>query len=295
MNRLFGRRMIGITYGILALLLLIGSLADQQISSVLYHPHNAFGIVFAAFGELPLLLCCWSGGYLIVRHGRFSLLLRVPIGLYLFYASLVSLYEAAHFLPDSLSLWGVLAETLIGLLTLFLLDRLGKDIDSDTLFRLGVFLALTALLQYHLIRLIKTLWGRPRWRAIVRTEGLSFQPWWRPNTSARDHFVPAGLLTAGEFRSFPSGHSGNAALSFALVPLVAALRPRTGRRALITSALWAGLLMLSRIVLGAHFLSDVTVGVGITLTLVFLLSRLILSGIPALPSTAPLDSTAVKK
>lgn len=99
--------------------------------------------------------------------------------------------------------------------------------------------------------LLKGYWGRPRPKQIENFGGKhDYRPFWQPNFhSARD-----------PQKSFPSGHvaMGFYFLSVALV----------GRRLKMRSLFWTGLflslflgggLMITRVVQGGHFLSDVVV------------------------------------
>ena len=75
-------------------------------------------------------------------------------------------------------------------------------------------------------------------------------------------------VAAGEFRSFPSGHTANASCLM-LLSLLPKICPKlTGRQTLLFSIgfLWALLVAFSRITVGAHFLTDTAAGCAIVLT-----------------------------
>jgi membrane-associated phospholipid phosphatase len=105
----------------------------------------------------------------------------------------------------------------------------------------------------------KVPWGRPRYWYLIKHPALQFVPW----------YLPQGKGTGDAFRSFPSGHAVNAALVIWLT-LLPSFLPKLRSikwRVLLNVVAWAWLLLIcvSRIMMGAHFASDVLVGAGIGL------------------------------
>ena len=79
------------------------------------------------------------------------------------------------------------------------------------------------------------------------------------------------------FKSFPSGHASEGAMLIGIILLgkmVPALKKRSSLLYGIAFA-WVLCVMTARIIAGAHFLSDVTVGTFITFLIFFLLSALL--------------------
>src|SRR5690625_2855488 len=64
---------------VLGVLLLVGTLWDEQISQMLYDPSSWFGIVFAAYGEVPVVMALATGGTMLIR-ARSRHRLAVTIG-----------------------------------------------------------------------------------------------------------------------------------------------------------------------------------------------------------------------
>lgn len=72
----------------------------------------------------------------------------------------------------------------------------------------------------------------------------------------------AAGVAADEFKSFPSGHTANAT-TMLLLGLVPYLKPQLQKyqKALVAFGFaWAAIVALSRILLGAHYLTDTAVG-----------------------------------
>ncbi len=92
----------------------------------------------------------------------------------------------------------------------------------------------------------KEYWGRPRPSQVIEFGGnLPYKPFWKPNWHARDQ------------KSFPSGHviMGFYFLSLYFVAKRAHLK-NLSRAALLFSCLLGGILMITRIAQGGHFVTD---------------------------------------
>ena len=101
-------------------------------------------------------------------------------------------------------------------------------------------------------------WGRERYRHMIATGSFEGFSLW---------FTPQKLTTDNEFMSFPSGHSANAAIMIwiTLIPtFITSLREKKNWF-IGFSLLWILVVPISRIMVRAHFASDVTMGVTITL------------------------------
>lgn len=132
-----------------------------------------------------------------------------------------------------------------------IITRLTAIIPEKTLAELFVpalvtfFAALAVLIT---VQFMKMLWGRIRFRDFG--EDISrFVPWYKI-----DFF--------SGYNSFPSGHTANMAIIFAFPLWLAAIGK--SRKTVVISYVVIGIctaaMAISRIFIGAHFLSDITVG-----------------------------------
>lgn len=131
-----------------------------------------------------------------------------------------------------------------------------------------------------LIMIIKDPVGRMRYRAInsdvgkflIETNAVQgYTPWYisngQPNKDIIKMFVDAYPGASDAFKSFPSGHTCAAGMSYALImlPDVIDFKSEKGKKA-TKIACWiipiaiTMLVAISRIVVGAHYMSDVTFG-----------------------------------
>lgn len=132
-----------------------------------------------------------------------------------------------------------------------LITVLTQRINEDALTRLyapAIVTFFAALAVLIVIQFMKMLWGRVRFREFSGDLSL-FTPWYKINFFSGHN-------------SFPSGHTANLAVILAFPVWLRALGK--SRRRIVFSyvaiSLCTVLMALSRIFIGAHFLSDVTVG-----------------------------------
>ncbi len=111
--------------------------------------------------------------------------------------------------------------------------------------------------------------------AVGGDPALTFDAW-QPGTPERAQLITEGVARAEEFKSFPSGHTANAATLILLTTLPAlkgTLQKWSGGFFWIGVA-WALYVAFSRIVMGAHFLNDVTAGLAVTFILILITYRI---------------------
>lgn len=114
---------------------------------------------------------------------------------------------------------------------------------------------LTPLIGIVIVEVIKYVWNRPRYLAILQ-EGAKFQNWWTVNGFA---------IKSDLYHSFPSAHTFDAACSFLIVllPELYEKYPRNSSLLFICPLVFTVFVAASRIMGGMHFISDVMAGAGI--------------------------------
>ena len=155
--------------------------------------------------------------------------------------------------------------------------RLTRTTEPDELTRWALMVLAVWVAQAIILNVIvKPLWSRPRMRVIEVTQGLEFQPWWVIGNPDKWTYIAAGVIKDG-FKSFASGHTAHAAIGLMLAGLpAAAFKEKPSRRCVIfwAAAVVAALVAFGRIVIGAHFLSDVSCGFALVLALECLAARI---------------------
>ena len=254
----------------LLLMMVIGSFWDYPISRALYHQSNVLGLFFAAFGEYPAALGFSAAGAMLIsarnREKRLRGILQAIAGcvLLLFGAAMAAMLPTGY-LDISLGLSAVIGLACTALVVLGLL-RLCRDGDRGTVLRVAAVFLLVVFADILVVNLIKIPWGRPRMRLVAVDARACFMPWWQPGTALRDALVAAGVA-AEEFKSFPSGHTANAS-ALMLLCLLPKLSPKLeGKQTalFLVGFVWAALVALSRIIMGAHYLTDTMAGFAVGL------------------------------
>lgn len=127
----------------------------------------------------------------------------------------------------------------------------------EAFYSAAVHCILAAVLTFVIIWAFKLLWGRVRFRQLEELSQFTH------------FFIPNGFT--GYF-SFPSGHTANATVILTIIYYFGAF-PEKFKRAkpLICTllAVWTITVALSRVLVGAHYLSDVLCGGAITALIVY--------------------------
>lgn len=265
---------------VLALCLGVGSFFDYQISSALFNIGSMYGRFIEAAGELPFELTASVAGVMLVRSARPDsktskwlavLGILVNVGL-TGYEIVSSLRVGGKLIAAQLVLTFVLV-----IVANLIVYRLTRTTEPDELTRWALMVLAVWVAQAIILNVIvKPLWSRPRMRVIEVTQGLEFQPWWVIGNPDKWAYIAAGVVKDG-FKSFASGHTAHAAIGLMLAGLPAvAFKEKSSRRRVVfwTAAVVAALVAFGRIVIGAHFLSDVSCGFALVLALECLAARI---------------------
>lgn len=249
----------------LLVMMVIGSVWDYPISRALYNQSNVLGLFFAAFGEYPAALGFAAAGAMLIsarnREKRLRGVLQALAGcvLLLFGAAMAAVLPTGY-LDISIGLSAVIGLACTALAVWGIL-RLCRDADRGTVLRVAAVFLLVVFADILVVNLIKIPWGRPRMRLVAVDERACFLPWWQPGTDLRDTLVAAGVA-AEEFKSFPSGHTANASalMLLCLLPRLSSKLEGKQTALFLTGFVWAALVALSRIIMGAHYLTDTMAG-----------------------------------
>lgn len=250
-----------------AVLLVIGAFVDLNLSHAVYNPENWFGLFFEAVGEFPAsfiaAFCAMS--IAVVQKKRNNGRINFKCAGSFVMAALLALMAGAlpvGYFGGPMPL-GMVLGALILVLDYFMIKKAMGN-NEEELYKaavLGFQLFLLVLLVFNLIKLG---WGRERYRHMIEVGSFEgFSAW----------FIPQGLAAGNEFMSFPSGHSANAAVMMWITLLPAFVPALKSKETVlkVIAVVWIGCVMFSRIIMGAHFLSDVTMGATLSLCTFYLL------------------------
>ena len=268
-----------VTISALALLgLILGSFFDLQISKAIVDTNNSFGAFIETYGAtlgygmIPIGgTLCFLGLFPRPRLwqkilGIFLVLLAIGLSSYLLGDSFTTSDTSYGFTVTSPLSYGLatLFMLLFSVFTIVLTDKRNLDLTL----RIGVVIIVAILIQYLIVTLFKSLNCRPRYRFIydsnLNTENETFRAWYQ--------FTPF-KYHGDAHKSFPSGHTAQAGMVLLLASMSPILRFRFKRCNYVLfgiGLIYTLLVAYSRVRYGAHFLSDVSVGLFIAVLSDFL-------------------------
>lgn len=252
--------------------MIIFSFVDLSLSMAVYNPQSIFGIIFEAFGEWPAFLAGIFGG---------AMLLLFPVGkktvsqvfsriggvlLLLMASTTASMFALKAFNVLKTPLFIILSILLIvlGILVAKMIPEKLRH-NARQVAMMGAVLFLTTMIVFNTV---KFSWGRMRFRDMTDPL-MQFTPW----------YIPQGATTSNTYMSFPSGHAAWSSVILILTVLPG-IFPNLKDKSKLFNVISYGFIILvafSRIVMGAHFGSDVTIGFFITWVLFQLWQKVFLS------------------
>lgn len=264
----------------LFILMIIGSFFDYPLSCFLYNESSPIAVFFAAYGEYPAVLGLAAAGAMLLagrnQKRRGVNVLQCIGGILLILLGGL----AACALPNLYISAPKAAVMAIGLLvtaaTVFGIFRLCLNTERKTILRIMLIFFIAIMAEILLINIIKIPWGRPRMRLLEVNSAAFFTPWWQAGNSLKTALMATGVA-GEEFKSFPSGHTGNA-VTMMLLSLLPLLNPKImkwQKHLFWFGFAWACVVALTRIIMGAHYLTDTVAGFTVSFATLCIVSRLI--------------------
>lgn len=249
--------------------LVFASFYDLKIDQLLNNPTDPFSLWFYGTGEMPARITLPLAGVIIFRYGKKAI--SRPLGLALL--GVGSVWLGIHiadyfFVEENYEIFGAMFGIGIGLITLAISKyvKLPNNIE-DSLVVLAYAGVIALIFEIASVEGTKYLWGRPRYRAMLAADDFSvFQPWYHINGNK----FRALYEHSNEIKSCPSGHTAGAAISYLamLLPFTNSWFKGKEKLCFIAAFGYSSIVAYTRLVMGAHFLSDVTIGAIFSFTIV---------------------------
>ena len=145
-----------------------------------------------------------------------------------------------------------------------------------------VFCIIIGLLLLALLATIPTIkdsMRRPRYRALIALDDIKFHNWWEPFKGYKDYIKLHEKVPHDNFKSYPSGHTAEVSILFVVItffPLANEKMHKYQLPAFIGAGALVLLVAFARILAAAHFLSDVSWGATIMLSLTFIANEVVM-------------------
>ena len=270
--------------------ILLGSFFDFQVSSAIANPKSIIGLLISAigptigFGAVALM----GGGFIAFGLKKnYHIALRI-----LFFVLAACCFGVSIFYPAG-EYFGVngfywVTPKAVGY-AIVLLPEAAAVVGGYFLFRnvenekmwiiwcIVIGLLLIALLA--IIPTVKDFVRRPRYRAIIAYEGVTFHNWWEPCRNYKDLMAQYGIESSDHFKSYPSGHSAEASILIVAATFFPMADKKFHKYQLPAFYIACGitaLVMFARILAAAHFLSDVSWGMSIVVSLTFIANEVVM-------------------
>ena len=239
-------------YFVFAILIGLATLFDEQIAMIVFNRDSLFANLFYTFGELPSLILgtvawLWTSLYL-KRHDK--VFWKLTCVFYL--AFMISVFIQPIRYSNRFEYWMLVIPMILSVIVFRLFDKV-KDEQLNRYHLHFLVIGFTVLSSILVPQFFKMIWERPRPYLVF--SGIDFQAW----------YIGLNLTFDNAYKSLPSGHSAVAASLLSLTVFQVELKDRTFRLLKLTLFVYVLLMMVSRMVRGDHFLSDVLFGVMITI------------------------------
>ena len=246
------RTEIIVFYVLAAAAMVVASFFDLKIDIALNDPSTPFAVWLYRTGEFPSRLICPIAGAVIFRCTDKKAVAAIGAALCLGGSAYMGYYIGKHFFVEEYRmafslLWGIGfgVAALYAVRFVTVPDEFKRPLFTAAVIGVGVMTA-----QLLTVDIMKNLWGRVRFRDLLSSGSCDgFTAWFVINGKNGN-------------KSFPSGHTAGAGMSYLLMLLPFIDKKREKYRAVYfwCPFIYTSAVALTRLVMGAHYLSDVTVG-----------------------------------
>lgn len=248
--------------------LIAAAFVDLKLDIFLNNPENSFAVWFRNTGEIPVYLVCPLAGCTLFHLCNDKILKSLGLLINLGGSAYLGYYICDYFFIDDNNRipFGIV----FGLGTGIIILLTGKYISiPEKLKKPLIILAIAGvaamLVEISVIQAVKMLWGRVRFRDLIAAGSYdAFTAWYHPNG------INGNM-------SFPSGHTAGAGMSYLMMlfPFVSEKWKNRKNLCFIIPLIYTSVVAFTRLVMGAHYLSDVTMGAIISFTVVIITIRII--------------------
>ncbi len=249
---------------VLVICLILGTYYDLQIDQALFREDNVFSYFFEYFAAVVIGTVIMIGSALVfwtLPFAETKQIVTVISGVVYVLWSLVGIYWIYQYFYG----WAIVYSIFALILIAYLVRKIPAPLAQRYRWA-GIGIVLTTLFAMAIVEGVKPIFGRVRFRSMQENFDL-FTRWYQVNGEKYISFVSE----RDEIKSFPSGHSmwAGSTLSLSFLAMVHPKWQAKEKAVFFVLVCYAAIVMFSRMMQGAHFLSDITVGFSVSF--VFLL------------------------
>lgn len=235
-----------------AFALIAAAFCDLELDKFLNNPDDIFSIWFRNTGEIPARLICPVAGTVLFYTYKNKIEriagFMITIGGSAYFGYYIGKY---FFLEDNRMLFSLIYGIGFGIAALIVGSFIKiPQAYRDILRKTAIIGLIVMFVQIALIEAMKYLWGRVRFRDLLKDGSFDdFTPWYHLNGINGN-------------KSFPSGHTAGAGMSY-LMMLLPYMSKKWEKKVWLCFWLpfaYTSIVAFTRLVMGAHYLSDVTMG-----------------------------------
>ena len=280
-----------IVMGVGVIGIILGSFFDFQISKAIANPHSYLGITISAIGPTIgfAAVALMGGGFIAFGLKKdYHIVLRI-----LFFVLAACCFGVSIFYPAG-EYFGVNGFSWLGIpkavgYAVVLLPEAAAVVGGYFLFRnvqnknmwivWCIIIGLLLLALAAIVPTIKDFMRRPRYRFLMNGHEDMFHKWFEPFKEYKQYIADNPAEPHDNFKSYPSGHSAETAIlivAATFFPLADKKFEKYQMPAFYIACGVTALVMFARILAAAHFLSDVSWGMTIVVTLTFIANEVVM-------------------
>ena len=280
-----------VVFAIAIAMIITGSFVDLGFSKAVYSytETNLFGVIMSGLAEAPTYLTMSFAGLLLIISCKelpgFKKVISIILGAAAIafgavmtfdtFTNIAEFYRTEDYEKLIIAVGIVFDVLMHGLISLYIFKKCLRK-NRDNMRMIAIALLSIIVLELLLATILKFVFSRPRPRYLL--EGgigveQEFRNWWelqpfRCNELAdiKSEVLGGIHVSSSNWKSCPSGHTATAIAMMFILPICALLNDdwKNNNKFRIASIyiglLWGLLTAISRIYAGAHFLSDVGMG-----------------------------------